>query len=282
MNEFQEFVQDVEANTGHQRGRFGARVILPPLDGCVFVVSDQHYRHDQPPSPAHKASLVIANALHPWAIIANGDAIDGASISRWPTSSFVELKERPPVALELAETAARFKEYENLHFVRYRVWNLGNHDARFESRLSEKVPEYAGVVGTTLKDHFPAWLPAWSTYIGSDPDVPEVIIKHRFKTGEYSAYNNAIKSGVSMVTGHDHKLWVKPFADVRGLRWGIDAGTISTVDSPHFTNYTEDNPQDWHSGFVILHFRGGKLTGPEMVWAAPKGDVYFRGEKLAL
>lgn len=277
MTEF--FFEDfLVKNDGHERARHGARVVLPALDGCVFVVSDQHYYPGAEPTPAHKASVMLANRLRPWAIIANGDAIDGASISRWPVSSFTELGARTTVVAELKETAARLKEYEDLGFVRYLVWNLGNHDARFETKLAEKVPEYAGVEGTSLKDHFPGWLPAWATWIGT-VKYPEVVIKHRFRSGEYSAYNNAVKSGVSMVTGHDHKLWVKPFADYRGIRWGIDAGTISTIDSPHFTNYTEDNPQDWHSGFVILHFRGGHFTGPELVWAVPNtNQVLFRGE----
>lgn len=278
MNELDVYVAK-QTGAPYERGRFGARVVLPPLDGYVFVVSDQHYYPDAEPSPAHRASIYLAEILRPWAIVANGDAIDGASISRWPVSSFVELKERPTVAAELAETATRFKEYEELPYVKYHVWNLGNHDARFETKLAEKVPEYAGVMGTTLKDHFPGWIPAWSTWIG-DESVPQVVIKHRFKGGEYGAYNNAVKSGVSMVTGHDHKLWVKPVSDYRGLRWGIDAGTISTVESAHFTNYTEDNPQDWHSGFVILGFSDGKFVGPEMVWATPEGRVYFRGQVI--
>lgn len=274
------FGQFLDRNTGHTRARSHARVVLPPLDGCVFVVSDQHYYPGLPSSPVHKASVQLAHVLRPWAIISNGDAIDGASISRWPVSSFVELGERPAVAAELEETAARLKEYEDLQFVRFLVWNLGNHDARFETKLAEKVPEYEGVFGTSLKDHFPGWLPAWATWIGTNPTHPEVVIKHRFKGGEYAAYNNAVKSGVTMVTGHDHKLWVKPVQDYRGLRWGIDAGTVSDVYSPHFLNYTEDNPPDWQSGFVILHFRNGQFVGPELVWGLPDGKVLFRGEVL--
>lgn len=270
---------DLWRNVGHTKARFGARVILPPQDGCVFVVSDQHYTADVPPSPAHRASVILANRLTPWAIVANGDAIDAAAMSRWPVSSFVELKERPTIKAELAETAARFGEYEQLKFVKYLTWNLGNHDARYETKLAEKVPEIAGVPGMSLKDHFPGWIPAWATWIGT-VENPQVVIKHSFRTGEYSAYNNTIKAGVSMVTGHDHKLWVKPFNDYRGMRWGIDAGTISPVESPLFTNYTEDNPQDWQSGFVILHFKNGEFVGPELVWALPSGKVCFRGEVI--
>jgi len=268
-------------NSGQRYMRGRARVVIPAQDGCVFVVSDQHYFPGLPPTPAHRASIVLAKQLRPFAIVANGDAIDGASISRWPVSSFTELGARPAVSLELDEAATRLKEYESLS-TRWCIWNLGNHDARFETRLAEKVPEYAGVDGFTLKDHFPGWLPAWSTLIVSPSGDPLVVIKHRFKSGEYSAYNNTMKAGISMVTGHDHRLWVKPITDYRGTRWGVDAGTMADIYSPHFINYTEDNPVDWQSGFVVLHFRGGELTGPELVWALPSGKVFFRGDLVKL
>lgn len=281
MSGFADFSR--ERNKGYTKGRGGARALLPMKDGCVFVVSDQHYYSGLPPSPVHKASILLAKKLKPWAIVSNGDAIDGASISRWPTSSFTELGDRPLVVAELEEAAARLKEYEQMKFVRFLVWNLGNHDARFETKLAEKVPEYAGVKGTTLKDHFPGWIPAWSTWFMRDADkidAPQVVVKHRFKGGMYSANNNALWSGVSMVTGHDHKLWMKPISDYRGLRWGIDAGTVSDIYSPLFLHYTEDNPQDWQSGFVILHFKNETFTGPELVWGMPDGKVFFRGEVI--
>ena len=74
------------ANEQHRRNkdaarkREGARVVLPALDGCVMVVSDQHYMPGHPPSAAHLASVLLAKKLKPWAVIANGDAIDGACI----------------------------------------------------------------------------------------------------------------------------------------------------------------------------------------------------------
>ena len=268
---------------GAPRLRQGARVVLPIKDGCVLVVSDQHYFPGIEPSPAHLASVVLAKRLKPYAIIANGDTIDGASISRWPVGSFSEMKGRPAVAAELGVAAERLRDYEKLSFPKFLVWNLGNHDARFETRLAEKVPEYAGVNGFTLREHFPGWIPAWRTDFAVKPDaVPEVIVKHRFKGGTYAAHNNAVASGTSMVTGHDHMLWAKAVTNARGTHWGIDAGTLAPIDSPHFTNYTEDNVQNWQSGFVILHFRDGRFTGPELVHAMPDGRVLFRGDKLKL
>jgi hypothetical protein len=264
-----------------QRARGGARVLLPTLNGCVLVVSDQHYYPGLEPSAAHIASIKLAKRLRPFAIVSNGDTIDGASISRWPVSSFVEMKGRPTVAAELQESAARLKEYEDLSFVKYRVWNLGNHDARFETRLAEKVPEYAGVDGFTLKRHFPGWLPAWRTdFLPAPGAISEVIVKHRFKGGMYAAHNNTLWAGTSICTGHDHMLWAKAMTDTRGLRWGMDAGTTAPIESPHFTNYTEDNVQNWQSGFLFLHFFGGRFIGPEIVHVRPDGAALFRGSVL--
>lgn len=277
-----------EENEAHRRNkelvkrRGGARIILPVEDGCVFVVSDQHYFPGIPASRSHKASVLLAKRLKPYALIANGDAIDGASISRWPSSSFTDMNARPTVAAELGETGARLRDYERMR-IKYLIWNMGNHDARFETRLAEHVPEYAGVSGFTLKEHFPAWLPAWRTDICVAPDaVPSVIVKHRFKGGMHAGQNNVLWAGTSFVTGHDHMLKAYAVSTAAGLHWGIHAGTVAPVDGRHFTHYTEDNPVNWQEGFVILHFRNGKFTGPELVYVAPDGRVLFRGEEIKL
>lgn len=269
--------------------RHGARVILPAQDGCAFVVSDQHYYPGLPPSTAHLVSIILAKRLKPFAVISNGDAIDGASISRWPVSSFVESKGRPTVVAELNEAAARHKDYEKLKSVRFLVWNLGNHDARFETRLAEKVPEYAGVNGFTLKEHFPHWLPAWRTDFalgGAVKGLPGwaqpatlVTVKHRMKGGMHAGQNNALWAGTSIVTGHDHMLKAYPITNSHGLMWGVHAGTAAPIDSPQFTHYTEDNPVNWQEGFAILHFKDGRFIGPELVHC-DRGRAYFRGEVI--
>ena len=277
------------ANEQHRRNkdaarkREGARVVLPALDGCVMVVSDQHYMPGHPPSAAHLASVLLAKKLKPWAVIANGDAIDGACISRWPASSFTDMAGRPSVKAEMDEAGDRLRDYERLSSPQYLVWNMGNHDARFETRLAEHAPEYAGVNGFTLKEHYPGWLPAWRTDISTTQDAtPEVIIKHRFKSGTHAGQNNALWAGTSVVTGHDHMLKAYCVSTARGLYWGVHAGTMAPVDSSQFTHYTEDNPVNWQQGFVFLHFKNGKFTGPEIVNVMPDGRVLFRGQEIAI
>lgn len=268
-------------NRDYERQRHGARVVLPIRDGCVLVVSDQHYFPGLPASRAHVASVKLAKRLRPWAVVANGDAIDGSSISRWPTSSFVELQGRPLVAAEIGVTVKRLGDYEDFDFVKYLVWNLGNHDARYETWLAEKAPQYAGVDGFTLREHFPFWLPAWRTDFRRTPkDAPEVIVKHRFKGGMHAGQNNALWTATSCVTGHDHMLKAYPITNSRALVWGVHAGTTAPIDSPLFTHYTEDNVVNWQEGFALLHFKGGRFIGPELVHVREDGKAIFRGELI--
>ena len=265
-----------------ERQRHGARAIIPVRDGCAFIVSDQHYYPGLPESPSHRASIKLARLLKPYAVVSNGDAIDGASISRWPVSSFTEMTGRPTVAAELGEASARLREYERLG-AEYLVWNLGKHDARFETRLAEKVPEYQGVDGFTLKERFPAWVPAWRTDFRASPKgAPLVIVKHRYKGGMHAGQNNVLWSGTSVVTGHDHMLKAYAVSNAHGLQWGVHAGTMAPVDSPFFTHYTEDNVVNWQQGFAILHFQGGRFIGPELVHVTPDGVVLFRGKQVAV
>ena len=85
-----------------------------------------------------------------------------------------------------------------------------------------------------------------------------------------------------MLTGHDHMLKVTPLADYWGIRYGVQTGTLAVPYEPQFVHYTEDNPVNWTSGFVILTFRNGKLLWPEVVHVLDeeRGTFEFRGELL--
>ena len=132
------------------------------------------------------------------------------------------------------------------------VWihTLGNHDARFESYLSSHVPQFRGVDGFRLKDHIPLWRPCWSFWINDD-----TVIKHRHKGGAYAGYNNVKAAlGCHVVTGHTHILAVQPITGYQQTFYGIQTGTLANPKGNQFVDYTEDNPVDWRSGFVILTY----------------------------
>lgn len=262
-----------EIDAHNAKTRYGARVCMPVKDGCVVVFSDAHFWPNKV-SNANKALVKLLPKLRPYLLINNGDSFDGASISRYPRIGW---DAKPTVKQELDANQERLTEIEKAAPNAQRTWNLGNHDARFETFLAAKAPEYQGVGGFHLKDHFPGWIPGWATWIGD-----EVIVKHRMKGGQYAAANNALHAGRTIVTGHDHALYEKAHTNYNGTHFGIDAGTLQDVWGDMFKDYTEDHAVNWQSGFPILHFRNGKFTGTEFVRALPDGRVIFRGDLVAV
>jgi hypothetical protein len=155
------------------------------------------------------------------------------------------------------------------------AWTLGNHDARFSSRLAAVAPEFAKVRGIQLKDHYPGWQPCWSIWVNDD-----VVIKHRQKNGIHATHNNTMWAGKTMVTGHLHSLKVTPLTDYNGTRFGVDTGTMADTYGPQFEGYMEDNSRNWRSGFVVLTFRNSVLMWPEVVAVVDEDHVQFRGELI--
>lgn len=237
-------------------------------DGVILVGSDSHYWPGTI-TTAHKAFVKMARELKPDIIIKNGDELDFPSISRFAPIGW---EKRPKVQEEVEWTQERLAEIEDASKNSRLYWPLGNHDARFETRLATIAPEYAMVKGVHLKDHFPRWKPCWSVWVNDD-----VVVKHRFKGGIHATRNNTLNAGKTMVTGHLHSLKVTPLSDYNGTRWGVDTGTMAEPYGPAFVDYTEDSPKDWRSGFVVLTFHKGKLLWPEVCFVRGEGECEFRG-----
>lgn len=253
------------------------RLDLGVLNGTIIVFSDAHFWPGIH-TTAYRGLLKLIERLKPQAVINNGDAFDGASISRFPrigwdsTPSIIEELKACEIALGEIEEAAR----KARHNVRL-VWCLGNHDARFENRLAANAPQYEQVKGFSLKDHFPAWEPCWSVWNGSG-----TVIKHRVGGGIHATRTNALKAGTNIVTGHLHSLKVTPLDDYNGTRYGVDTGTLAEPTGPQFANYLEESPTDWRSGFVVLTFKDGRLMWPEPVKVWGEGMIEFRGEIITV
>lgn len=244
---------------------------LDVLNGTVLVFSDAHFWPGVR-TTAFRALIYMIERLKPTAIICNGDAFDGASISR---HARIGWDSKPTVIEEIKACQSHLGEIEDAANGAKLIWPLGNHCARFETFLAANAPQFEGVPGFTLKDHFPAWTPCWATEINSS-----VMVKHRYKNGVHATHNNAVNSGRTMVTGHLHSLKVTPFNDYNGIRWGVDTGTLAETDGPQFMDYMECSPSNWRSGFAVLNFRDGALLWPELVHARPDGRADFRGELI--
>lgn len=246
------------------------RINLEITNGVVLVFSDAHYWPGIV-TTAHRALLKFCGELKPKAVICNGDAFDGASISRHAPLGW---ESTPTVREELKACDDRLGEIEEAAAGARLLWPIGNHDARFEARLAQVAPEYNGVAGFRLKDRYINWDPCLSVWIND-----ETVVKHRFRNGIHSAHNGTLWSGKTIVNGHLHSLKVWPLTDYNGTRWGVDTGTLAEPDGPQFS-YAEDNPRNWRSGFVVLTYWKGQLLQPETVRVLAPGVVDFRGHAI--
>ena len=246
------------------------RLSLRIENGTILVGSDVHLWLG-PLTTAQRAFIAFCDKLKPEVVVINGDLFDGAKVSRHPAGMWSQ-EARPNVKQELEACQAFLDALQ----APKRIWTWGNHDARFEARLAAMTPEYEGVPGFALKDHFPEWTFGMSLFVND-----ELVIKHRWKSGIHAPHNNVKDAGRSYVTGHLHSLKVQPWTDLNGTRYGVDCGTLSDPDGPQF-DYTEDNPKNWRSGFAVLTIRDGRLLMPELVQVWDDERVQFRGELVSV
>jgi len=239
--------------------------------GRVIIFSDAHFTEDT--TTGFKALIKFIEHFKPKAIICNGDAFDGAVLSRFPKINY---DRQPSVLDELNYCKTHLDAIEKVRPAGCRlIWVLGNHDSRYESFLVSRASEYAGVHGFSLKDHFPHWETCYSFWVNSD-----TVIKHRHKGGRYAGYNNVQASFSNIFTGHTHVLTLSPISTFdQKTYWGVQTGTLADVNAESF-NYCEDNAKDWRQGFIMASWERGRLLMPEMIQVCGENEVEFRGEIL--
>ena len=252
----------------------GVRATTEIDSGVVMVASDCHYWPDVI-STAHRAFVKLTKQIKPKIVVINGDAFDGASISRHPAGG--TWQSLPSVKQELEACQDRLEEIQKAARGAQLHWCYGNHDLRFNARLQQQVGDtFKGVMGMSLAEHFPLWRFSMSLMVND-----HTMIKHRWHNGIHAIHNNILKSGINFCTGHLHSLKIMAWTDFSNLRtrYGIDTGTLSPVDADAFT-YSEDSPANHRSGFAVLTFHEGRLMPPELceVIDEKEGLVYFRGQ----
>ena len=249
-----------------------AVVSLQVSDGVVLVGSDAHI-WPGPLTTMQRAMLVMTARLKPKAIIANGDFFDGGKISRHPSIGW---EKKPELHEELEAVQDYMSEWVKVAGKAKRIWPIGNHDMRFESRVANQLPEFAKIHGVHLKDHFPLWTPCWRVDINDD-----VVVRHRELGGEHADFRNVQTAGKSIVTGHDHRTGVVHWCNYAGTHYGVRCGFMgdSPLD-PQFVHNLEGKEPNWHPALVALTFLNGRLLWPELVTKHDDDHVQFRGEVI--
>lgn len=253
--------------------RVKGRQEIEVLNGIVLVASDMHYWPGDP-STAHRAFVKLCKKLKPSVVVMNGDVLDASSISRHPPIGWNHI---PTVKQELEVCQDRLRAIINASPKASHFWPLGNHDARFETRLAQVAPEFKDVHGISLADHFPDWIGCWSLHINNN-----TVVKHRYKGGIHAPHNNTVSAGRSIITGHLHSAKVTPYTDFNGTRYGVDTGCLAEPFDDAFQDYLEDGPRNWRSGFCVLTFKDGVLLYPELVLVFGPNAVQFRGEVISV
>jgi hypothetical protein len=245
------------------------RVIQHTVDnGHVFIASDCHYWPGEE-TVAHKAFVKLLTEFKSKTVILNGDVFDGARISRHAAL----MGTNPPTPKQEIEACQdRLDEIAKASKNAIKLWSYGNHDLRLFNFVAQHSPELSEF--SDLFSYFPGWHTGWRIDINNS-----VVIKHRWHNGQHATYNNVLKAGKSIVTGHLHKLMVTPWSDYNpGRRYGVDTGTLAEPTGDQFV-YLEENPVNWCSGFAVLTFENGKLLPPELCEVI-NGVAYFRGQRV--
>jgi hypothetical protein len=244
-------------------------------DGVVLVGSDAHYSPGYVPL-AHKAmcNLLVDMGTQVSAVILNGDILDGGQISR---HARIAWKPAPTVKQELEAVQDRLGEIEQARPAGCKLLRTyGNHDMRFENRLSANVPEFEGVGGFTLREHLPRWDDSERIDINDD-----CVVIHDWHSGVHSGWNDVLKGGCHTITGHTHELSAKAHRGFKSTHYGIKSGMLADEYQNEF-DYRQGKPGfNWQSGFVVLTWRDGMLLYPEFCSVRDNGKAYFRGKLYA-
>lgn len=253
----------------HNEGRIDMSID----NGIVIVFSDAHFWPDTQ-TTMHRALCTLIRQLKPSTVVCNGDAFDGGTISRFPRigwdkkpSVIEELKAVDKYLEEIRQSAGPGTEF---------IWPLGNHDARYETKLAANAPEFEGVHGFHLKDHFPHWRPCWTFWINET-----TCITHFYHCGVHDGHNNILKGQCNYVTGHTHSLKTTFWTNAMGeTLYAVNTGTLADALGPHNLDYQQGRHGNHRSGFAVLTYRDGKLLMPELALKYDEDSFEFRGHVL--
>jgi predicted phosphodiesterase len=256
--------------TEYLNRRSHQRLTMELKDGVICIASDCHYLPGEA-TIAHQAFVQAVKHLKPTIVILNGDVADFAQISRHDPMGW---QRRYSVKEEVEAIQERTDELVTACPGAKRILTRGNHDDRFNKRLAMHAPEYRGLPGMTLEEQLPDWTHTTSVMLNDS-----IMIKHSWHSGMHGAWNNVLKAGVTIITGHTHRLTVREFTDYRGTRYGIETGMLADPDEEQF-EYALDGPKNWQPGFVVLTIRNGVLLSPEKCEVVPGVGACFRGQVI--
>lgn len=247
-------------------------------DALIVIGGDKHHLPGHRPQ-AFNAFLHFIEDTKPDYVVVIGDWFDFPAIGRFHRIGW---QAQPSVKDELESGVADLTAVRDASPKSKRIFCLGNHDMRFDGILSNRLSETEGVAGHRLSDHINVFSKLDYQICLSAVFNDHFIVKHRWHSGVHSSYNDVLRGGKNIATGHDHKLNVRPWTDYNGTRYGIKTGCLSDLWDEAFL-YLENNATDWQPGFAAVTISGGIII-PQAVPIvldknhAKRGKAHYHGK----
>jgi hypothetical protein len=255
--------------------RYPQRLEASLEDGYAVIFSDSHFWPDRR-SLALETLLEVIKEVKPKIVISNGDAFDGAKISRHPPTGW---EDPPEVNDELAATKEYMDEIYRAAPKARHLFTVGNHDSRFDRYLAANAGQFKGVQGFTLRAHLPAWEFCYAVMVNRD--VAPFYVVHNIRGGPTAPRNNVLAAGCTVFTGHLHSQKSIPVTTLLDELDGVDSGMLADRDGPQF-HYVSSRPTDWREGFAVQRCgKRGFRYPPDLARVMYAKDLrrsFFRGE----
>ena len=262
---------------------------LPPLTShisvssdvpyAMLVFSDAHFEGHE--TASYKIMLEVLKDLvksrQLKCVVANGDIMDLSILSTFAKFTLDIRPAERTVQQEILDSQKQLNKIQKIiNSSKYPVKQIatfGNHEMRlskFESMWGKQFEDFEGF---KMQNLFPDWEWAMSHLVDDT-----VMIKHRMRGGIHTAYQNSMRSGMNIVTGHTHQLNQRTFNTYTTSSMSVQTGHLSEDYHP----YLEDNvANDWNNGFAVIMIDPVEKTiHPELVQVNNLfRTAYFRGKK---
>ena len=138
-------------------------------------------------------------------VVANGDIMDLSILSSFAKFHTEIRPQERTVQKEIYDSQAQINKLQKIiDKSKYPIKQLatfGNHETRLSKVAMSWGRAFEDLEAFKIQTLFPDWDWAMSHLVDDT-----VIIKHRMRGGVHTAYQNAMRSGIHIVTGHTHQL----------------------------------------------------------------------------
>jgi len=267
------------------------RANLPPLTNrveitdtpyCMLVFSDAHFEGHETVSFKIMCEVLkdLLKTRQLKCIVANGDIMDMSILSSFAKfHTEIRPKERT-VQKEIYDSQAQINRIQKIiDKAKYPIKQLatfGNHETRLSKVAMSWGRAFEDLEAFKISNLFPDWEWAMSHLIDDT-----VMVKHRMRGGIHTSYQNSMRAGIHIVTGHTHQLNYRTFNTYSTSSMSIQTGHLSESYHP----YLEDNiANDWNNGFAVITIDPKEKTvHPELVQVSNlHRSAFFRGKKYTV